>query len=430
MKVIISSNKKALLKSITENIDTHYTDSLATILISKKEGSITFITGKPPLCSHCTFILDTSSTYIKDAQFSIDGSFAKQLPYYFDENENEDIELNVHTLSSSVTSIELIHKDIKSNEKALRRCECVAVYGAHLTYLKESGQRPTSTASKAAIERVIFESTETMPFEFLEMNVDKQHFKIQRNGDVEEVQFPDNLKLPVSLVLTEGITRKLDNLCKATEGDEIEVAQQGELLTFKTPETTITYSLAGVEEFFAKKPLKFIKEQHVIVSFYTFKMEVRHCLTEYKTIKKADSALLYLSDNKAAITFITPPYEFIQPITITKTCSKTKNSESLYRFSPKVLLGINIGDLTQAKSTRLDILKYENGERKLGVYFSLKNKLPHRTISIEKDESQLPIVLALLEELDQNQADTKTQSTKQELQKDLFADVMEECDDY
>ncbi len=428
MKVIISSNKKALLKSITENIDTHYTDSLATILISKKEGSITFITGKPPLCSHCTFILDTSSTYIKDAQFSIDGSFAKQLPYYF--NVDEDIELNVHTLSSSVTSIELIHKDIKSNENALRRCECVAVYEAHLTYLKESGQRPTSTASKAAIERVIFESTETMPFEFLEMNVDKQHFKIQRNGDVEEVQFPDNLKLPVSLVLTEGITRKLDNLCKATEGDEIEVAQQGELLTFKTPETTITYSLAGVEEFFAKKPLKFIKEQHVIVSLYTFKMEVRHCLTEYKTIKKADSALLYLSDNKAAITFITPPYEFIQPITITKTCSKTKNSESLYRFSPKALQGISISDITGAASTRLDILKYENGERKLGVYFSLENKLPHRTIPIEKDESQLPIVLALLEELDQNQADTKTQSTKQEVQKDLFADVMEECDDY
>ncbi len=428
MKIIISGNKKALLKNITENIDTHYADSLATILISKKEGSIKLITGKPPLCSHCVFTLDTSSTHVKDAQFSIDGSFAKQLPCYF--SENEDIELSVNTLSSSATSIELIHKDTKSNENALRRCECVDVYEAHLTYLKESSQRPTSTASKAAIERVIFESTETMPFEFLEMNVDKQHFKIQRNGDVEEVQFPDNLKLPVSLVLTEGITRKLDNLCKATEGDEIEVAQQGELLTFKTPETTITYSLAGVEEFFAKKPLKFIKEQHVIVSFYTFKMEVRHCLTEYKTIKKADSALLYLSDNKAAITFITPPYVFIQPITITKTCSKTKNSESLYRFSPKVLLGINIGDLTQAKSTRLDILKYENGERKLGVYFSLENKLPHRTISIEKDESQLPIVLALLEELDQNQADTKTQSTKQELQKDLFADVMEECDDY
>lgn len=428
MKIIISGNKKALLKNITENIDTHYADSLATILISKKEGSIKLITGKPPLCSHCVFTLDTSSTHVKDAQFSIDGSFAKQLPYYF--SENEDIELSVHTLSSSATSIELIHKDTKSNENALRRCKCVAVYESHLTYLKESSQRPTSTASKAAMERVIYESTETMPFEFLEVNVDKQHCRIQRDGDVEEMHFPDNLKLPISMVLTEEITRKLDNLCKATDGDEIEVAQQGELLTFKTPETTLTYSLAGVEEFFAKKPLKFTNEKHVIVNFYGLKTEVRHCLAEYKTIKKADNALLYLSNNKAAIAFITPPYEFIQPITLTKTCSKAKNSESLYRFSPKALLGINIGDLTQAKSTRLDILKYENGERKLGVYFSLENKLPHRTIPIEKDESQLSHVLALLEELYQNQGDTNTQNIKQEVQKDLFADVMEECDDY
>lgn len=428
MKIIISSNKKALLKNITENIDTHYADSLATILISKKKGSITLITGKPPLCSHCVFTLDTSSTYIKDAQFSIDGSFAKQLSYYF--NVNKDIELNVHTLSSSVTSIELIYKDIKSNENVLRRCECVDVYEAHLTYLKESAQRPTSTVPKATIERIVYESNLNMPFEFLEMDFNKQHCKIQRDGNVEGVHLPHNLKLPVSIVLTEEINRKLDNLCKATEGDEIEVAQQGELLTFKTPETTITYSLAGVEKFFAKKPLKFIKEQHVIVSFYTFKMEVKHCLTEYKTIKKADSALLYLSDNEAAIAFITPPYDFVHPITVTETCSKTKNSESLYRFSPKALQGISISDITGAASTRLDILKYENGERKLGVYFSLENKLPHRIISIEKDESQLPNVLALLAELDQNQADTKTQNTKQEVQEELFGYLMDEEEEY
>ncbi len=428
MKIIIPSNKKALLKNITENIDTHYADSLATVLISKNEGSITLITGKPPLCSHCAFILDTSSTHVKNAQFSIDGSFAKQLPYYF--CSNEDIKLSVHTLSSGATSIELIHKDTKSNENALRRCECVDVDEAHLTYLKESSQRPTSTASKASMERVIHESTELMPFEFLEVNVDKQHCKIQRDGDVEEVHFPDNLKLPISMVLTEEITHKLDNLCKATDSDEIEVAQQGELLTIKTPEATVTCSLAGFEEFFAKKPLKFTNEKHVVVNFYGLKTEVRHCLAEYKTIKKADNALLYLSDNKAAITFITPPYDFVHPITVTETCSKTKNSESLYSFSPKALLGINIGDLTQAKSTRLDILKYENGERKLGVYFSLENKLPHRTIPIEKDESQLPHVLALLEELYQNQGDTNTQNIKQEVQKDLFADVIEECDEY
>ena len=48
MKINISSNETAPLKSITENIDTRYADSLVTVLISKKEGSMTFIAGKPP----------------------------------------------------------------------------------------------------------------------------------------------------------------------------------------------------------------------------------------------------------------------------------------------------------------------------------------------------------------------------------------------
>lgn len=269
-----------------------------------------------------------------------------------------------------------------------------------------------------------------MPLELYEINAEKRYCRVQRDGNVEEVHLPDDLKLPVSMVLTEEIIREVDNVCKATDGDEIEVAQQGESITFKTPEVTVTYSLAGVEEFFAKKPLKFINEKHVVVDFLAVKNEVRHCSSEYKTIKKADDALLYLSGDKAAIAFIMPPFEFVHPITVTETCSETKNSESLYRFSLKALLGINISDLTQAASTRLDILKYENGERKLGVYFSLENTLPHRTISIEKDESLLPKVVALLEELNQSQAGTNTQNTKQEVQEDLFGYIMGKEEEY
>ncbi|MEQ3443417.1 hypothetical protein ABMY47_19830 [Pseudoalteromonas sp. BZP1] len=428
MKIKIPSNKKALFESITEVIDTRYFDNLATVLINKKEESIAIIAGKPPLCSHSKFTLDKSSSHVKDTQFSIDGSFIKQLPNYF--SKDEDIEFSVHTSFSNATSVELIHKDTKSSENALRRCECVDVYEAHLAYLKESAQRPTSTVSKATIERVIYEAKQNMPLELCEMNAEKQYCRVQRDGNVEEVHLPDNLNLAVSMVLTEEIIREVDNVCKATEGDEIEVAQQGESITFKTPEVTVTYSLAGVEEFYAKKPLKFINEKHVVVDFLALKNEVRHCSAEYKTIKKSDNALLYLSGDKAAIAFIMPPFEFVHPIAVTQTCSETKNSESLYRFSLKALLGINISDLTQAESTRLDILKYENGERKLGVYFSLENTLPHRTISIEKDESQFPKVAALLEELNQSQAGTNARNTKREVQEDLFGYIMDKEKEY
>ncbi|URQ86613.1 hypothetical protein J8Z28_01485 [Pseudoalteromonas sp. SCSIO 43088] len=72
----------------------------------------------------------------------------------------------------------------------------------------------------------------------------------------------------------------------------------------------------------------------------------------------------------------------------------------------------------------------ENGERKLGVYFSLENTLPHRTISIEKDESQLPKVAALLEELNQSQAGTNARNTKREVQEDLFGYIMDKEKEY
>ena len=58
MKIKIPSNKKALFESITEVIDTRYFDNLATVLINKKEESITIIAAKPPLCSHSKFTLD------------------------------------------------------------------------------------------------------------------------------------------------------------------------------------------------------------------------------------------------------------------------------------------------------------------------------------------------------------------------------------
>ncbi|MGO2074950.1 MAG: hypothetical protein ACTH3B_07215, partial [Pseudoalteromonas sp.] len=124
MKIKISSNKKVLFKSVTENIDTRYSDNRATVLINKKEESITTVTGKPPLCSHCTFTLDASSTHVKDTEFSIDGCFIKQLPNY--SSKDEDIEFSVHTFPSNATSVELIHKDTKSSENALRRCEYLA----------------------------------------------------------------------------------------------------------------------------------------------------------------------------------------------------------------------------------------------------------------------------------------------------------------
>ena len=109
MKTIIPKEKKQRLKNTTKNIDTRYSDSPASVFIDKKEPSLTLVTGQKPLFAQCKFILDKRSTNLKDKQFSIDGSYTKQLPDYF--ASEQDIELNFQDSSAGSTFIELIQID-------------------------------------------------------------------------------------------------------------------------------------------------------------------------------------------------------------------------------------------------------------------------------------------------------------------------------
>lgn len=424
MKTTIPKEKKQRLKNTTKNIDTRYSDSPVSVFIDKKEPSLTLVTGQKPLFAQCKFILDKRSTNLKDKQFSIDGSYTKQLPDYF--ASEQDIELNFQDSSAGSTFIELIQFAPNGEQATLRRCECNDAHKEHITYLENNNKLPTTTVSKSVIERIIYESTEHMPFELCEMNQEQQSIRVQRDGKVEDKHLPNDIKLPISMVMTPETTQQLSDLCDNTDGDEIEIAQQGDLLTFKADDGAVTCFVGGINELRAKSPEKTQTLRHVELSFYEFKAELGHCLKEYSVIKKANDALLYLDDKKAAIAVFTQPYEFVRPISTSKVSGK-KNKYSLYRFSPKDLLDIKIKDLNGANSTRLDIIKYPNGELKLGVYSSSKDKLPYRSIPIENDESQLSKVLVMLESLEK--IEVTSQHKKQEVQEDLFASGMYDGDD-
>tara|TARA_R110000751_G_scaffold106901_2_gene203071 strand:- start:282 stop:1562 length:1281 start_codon:yes stop_codon:yes gene_type:complete len=426
MKMIIPRNKKELLKNITENIDTRYADSSATVLINKKERSLTLVTGQKPLFAHCVFILDKRSTNLKDTTFSIDGSYAKQLPYYF--ASNQDIELGFQTSSTNSSFIELFQIGLKDNQATLRRCECSDTFKEHLTYLEDNKKLPTTIVSKSVIERIVFESTEHMPFELCELDKKHQRIRVQRDGKVEDKHLPNDIELPISMVMTPEITKQLTDLCYSTNSNEIEIAQQGELLIFKVNEGSVTSSVAGLNEFHTKTPEKTQTLQYAELDFHAFKKELRHCFIAYGVIKKANDAMLYLSNEEAAIAVFTGPYKFVYRVTVSKVSSEKSNNGSLYRFSPRDLLSIKIKDLIGATSTRLEIIKYQNGELKLGVYYSLEDKLPYRSIAIEKNESELPSVLAMLESFNKNQGNT--QHEKQEVQEDLFAFYADEGEEY
>lgn len=421
MKMIIPAAKRALLQALSEHIDTHYVDSVVTLITRKAERMVTLVCGQSPFCSEYTLHLDDRSSELKDKQFSIDGSFAKRLIHYF--AEEQDIELRFDSTTSGTLFVELIDttelgKGDDYQTPALRRCQCGDASDEHLAYLADNQQRPTATTSKAAIERIVFEAQENVPFEFLELNKEEQYLRVQRQGEVEDKSLPQGLTLPVSLVLTPETTKQMTELCRITSGNEIEIAQQGETVTFKAPECTLTCSIAGVEAFYQKKPDPVRSLKYVALNLFAFKKELEHCFKHYGRIKKANDALLYLGEDRAAIAVLTPPYEFVHPIHVFEVGQHTPYAGSLFRFSPRDLDNIKIKNSLEAKKTRLDVFETSRGELKLGVYYSLDERLPYDTIAIENDERHLNKVLSMMERIDAGQEDAVKAP---EQQGDLFS---------
>lgn len=419
MKIVIPHNKSSLIKGITDRIDTRYVDSLATVLIDKEGPFFTLIVGQDPLISGCTIKLSTYSTHLKNVQFSIDGAFAKQLPHYF--SLEKDIEFHFKTLSSGSSIIELIHVDLDknkansnqdnlSNETAFRTCVCKDASEKHTTYFKDIKQLPTTKIRKAAIERMLYEIKkipydDNLPdvFEFLEIDVEKHVIKVQIAGRVSEIFLPKEINLPISIVMTQESFKQLDNLCKSVKDNEIDVVQQGELLILQTAEGVITCSLAGADEFHAKEPEETLSLMSMILNFKALKDEVQHCVNNYGTIKKANQAYLYLDNNRAAIATLTNLYEFVKPLPLKEIDTKKEGTASLIRFSQKDLLKVKIKNSVNDFATQLKVIQHSNGELKLGVFCSENDELPYHSISIEKDDSQLPKVVAMLENFDKTQ---------------------------
>lgn len=420
MNIIIPANKRSLLESLSQGIDTHFANCVVTVLVNKTQNTITFINGQLPLCDHYTFMLDERSISLKNKHFSLDASFTKQLINYF--IQGEDIKLEFEIQPSGTMFLEVLDRSTRLKDElqstALRRCQCSAPSDEHLTYWANTPKCPTTKTSKATIERIVYEAHKNLPFEYLQLNKEENYVRIQRQGVVEDKALPLDMKLPVSMVLTPDTTMQMTKLCQMTSGNEIEIAQQGETITFKTPECTLTCSLAGVEEFYQKKTVPIQALKYVALNLFTLKKELNHCVKEYSQIKKADEFLLYIGDEKAAIAVLIPPYAFTKLIHVFEVGESKTNVGSLFRFSPKELEGVRVKNLQEATKTRLDIFETALGELKLGVYYSLEDNLPYTTISIERDERQLDSVLKMIKDLEEKQTDNN--STIKEKQQDLF----------
>ncbi|QYJ79937.1 hypothetical protein [Shewanella acanthi] len=419
MKLIIPALKRSVLETVLNNIDTSYPTAVLSFIIDKKAKTATIISGLAPQFAQCVISIDPESSELKDTQFAIDGCFGKQLLQY-DSRPDKNVLLDIEMVTATEAKcIELVGS--KSDKEitgtvALYRCQCQKIETQHLKYVKDCLTRSMTTVSTMSLGLAINEACNNMPFAYIELNKDTKTIKLQRNDEIEEKAFPAHLKLAVNLVLTEAATTKLKSLCNDPSVTSIDIAQQGEELTFSTGEQTITTTISGIDAFFKQKSPPNQVIRYLIVDIYTIKNEVQQWVKHHNNIKKADEAILYIDNTSIAIFALNAPYEFVRRLKVHEISPLPQGFDhQAFRFRPKELLEMKIKDLTRAQQTKLEILQGSKGELKLGLYSTLENKLPTYSIAIENSDYQLPKILKLIEKMK-----TTEMTTPKEEQVDLF----------
>ncbi len=419
MKLNIPALKRSVLETVLNNIDTSYPSSVLSFIIDKKAKNVKIISGLAPRFAQCIISLAPESSELKDTQFAIDGCFGKQLLQY-DSRPDKNILMDIEMVTATEAKcIELVSsnsgKEI-AGAAALYRCQCQKIETQHLKYVKDCQTRSMTTVSTMSLGLAINEACNNMPYDFFELNKDTEAIKLQRNGEIEEKAFPSYLKLDVNLVLTESATTKLKSLCDDPSVASIDIAQQGEELTFSTGEQTITTTISGIDAFFKQKTPPNQVIRYLIVNIYKIKNELQQWVKYHNNIKKADEAILYIDNTSIAIFALNAPYEFVRRLKVHEISTLPQGfDQQAFRFRPREFLEMKIKDLTRAQQTKLEILQNSKGELKLGLYSSLENKLPTYSVAIENSDYQLPKMLKLLEKM-------KTIEVKKpnEEQEDLF----------
>ncbi|QDF67629.1 hypothetical protein FJQ87_13980 [Shewanella sp. SNU WT4] len=424
MKIIIPANKRALLDAVLKRINTKYQNNAVTVIINKINGTIQFISGQFPLCSECSFPISQHLSELKDVKLSIDGSFAKQITHYF--SEGQDIELKFKNIGSDPVFVELVDTTSIANDLAIRSCKCQTAQDMHITYVTDPHNPPCMTVTKTDVEQIVNAAAKNLPFEFIEFNKEKKYIRIQRQDTVEDKLLPEEITLPGTLVFTATIKEQVEQLCQITSSNQIEITQENENMIFKTPEYSLTCSLAGVQEFYRKTPVtsKIIKS--VALNLFTLKEELKHCVDLYPQIKTHNTVLFYLNEDNAAIVVLTDYYEFIHPMYVFKVINEEKDSGSLFTFSPRDFKDIQIENSNEPQKSRLEILKDSHGKLSLRICCWFKKTHRYYTLAIENDERELDKVKTMLNDIKQKQVQKKLQkqanttSQAQKRQGELF----------
>lgn len=253
--------------------------------------------------------------------------------------------------------------------------------------------------------RVILEIAEThRPFDTFEINKEEKKLKIERDNLVIPHSLPEELEPDFNLLLNKASVDQLHHLCQTTAANSIQIYTDDERAIFSDGQRTLTSSLLSLRDYAQKQEVQYRCELTLLVNIFEFKQQI----DSYRNIallKKANEALLYVDAScvmLAGLTSETGENRFIS------TKSIKINTPTIYRINLSELSKVPINDITSAKQIKLQMLKNNEGDYKLGFYNDLDNLYPYASvydvnIAPEKMDMALKAKVKLEEHLNMNQ---------------------------
>ena len=307
---------------------------------------------------------------------------------------------------------------IDADEGGLLSCHFAPFFQAHKQSIKKVGQYAYDEIRALDMSRLLLEGKPHSPVQFIAFDKEKKEMRVQSDNNMELYDIPNNVPVPLSLVLTQEAADELQALCEKIGDNTLQIAQHDENITFKTSNSTMTISLTGVEEFYKNKPKAYKQIGYMIMDINHLKERVKHFHNKYSKIKQANQSHLLIEPTQLYFLNLVEPYEFEIPIA-SDAISFTE--DQLYMLHLRDINSIDIKDCTTSDKVKIAILKEagQESEYKLGFYKDITHKYPYASVSIEPAPDDMDNAQAVITNA-KNSKGNKSQEESEEVQGDMF----------
>ncbi|WP_133406262.1 hypothetical protein [Parashewanella tropica] len=378
-------------------------DYCISVIIDAEKKSILFVGGVSPNYTQLTIPMNDSPP-LRSCQFAFPGEFCRLAITVLELKETEPtlqryapILLNLTLSKGKYTQVQQTptflpnHPDEKQSDyPAFRRFALSAVQEAHTSYVNNNDNKAFHPISKTMLQHMIQEANGHLPFDYIEMNSETSELKIQRNGQLQHTALAKHIKPPISTVIN---PQALDNIKMISECDSnnIEINLEGEVLTIRNDEQTISQSLGDVAAFYELAPPQKSTLLVGFIDFFYFKKELTDH-KKYPSLKKENLCHLLIDEGEMFMLSICKGHEFAQQIPVQHL---KQTYQGLFTFHPKDLERTTLKGLAEAHEMKVAISQFENGEYDLEFFSEHQQDLPYTSIPLTNKQDDIEQYLKL-----------------------------------